>query len=136
MTAVPNWQPGKLYQPNALVIPRASTTLTSGVLNNGGFESGNTGWIFDSTYWRIINTVDSLGSPFQGAYYAQFSGPTHGSINVQRPIVNTRIVPVTPGQVISIKAMVANAARLADAGVAVSIYSWCSPSWVRERSSH
>ena len=129
MTAVPNWQPGKLYQPGALVIPRASTTLTNGVLNNGDFEAGDTGWIIDSPpYWAIKSTTDGFGSPFQGTHYAQFAGPTHGSINVERQIVNTKIVAVTPGQVISIKAMISCAPRPQDAGAAVAIFFWDSTS--------
>lgn len=125
MTAVPNWQPGTLYQPNALVVPRASTTITSGVLDNGNFEDGDTGWIIDSPpYWAIKNTNDAFGAPFQGTYYAQFAGPTHGSINVERQIVNTKIVPVTPGQIISLKAMIASASRPADGGAAVAIFFW------------
>lgn len=125
MSAVPNWQPGKLYQPGALVIPRASTTLTSGVLINGDFEDGDTGWI-KGTRWNILNGVNVHGAPFQGSYYAQFSAyPVYGgSFTADTLIVNERIVPVTPGQVISLKAMIASASRPVDAGSAVRILFW------------
>ena len=123
MTAVPAWLPGNLYQPGDLVIPRSSTVLLDGTLVNGNFEAGDTGWI-KGTKWTISDTLPN--SPFDGTYCANFGGAV--ATTADSHLVNTKIVPCTPGLVISLKAMIASAARPAVNGTSVAIFYWDSSS--------
>lgn len=88
--STPTWQAGTLYQPGALVVPRTSSALTNGSIENATFESGNSGWTLDSGC-AIQNTG---GRAYQGSYYATF-GSWSGA---NRFIVNNVRAPVVPGQ--------------------------------------
>lgn len=88
--STPQWQPGTLYQPGALVVPLTSSALGNGALLNSTFESGNSGWTLDGGC-AIQNTG---GRAYQGTWYATF-GSWSGA---NRVIVNNVRAPVTPGQ--------------------------------------
>lgn len=44
--AIPQWQPGTLYQPGDIVIPITMPSPTSASITNGDFSGGATGWDF------------------------------------------------------------------------------------------
>lgn len=96
--STPKWQPGTLYQPGALVVPATSNALGNGSLQNGNFESGNSGWTLDAGC-AIQNTG---GRAYQGTWYGTF-GSWSGA---NRTIINNVRAPVTPGQPIHAAAFV------------------------------
>jgi hypothetical protein len=81
------WQAGKSYVPGSLVHP-ATAAITTPVLVNPDFESGNTGWTTTGT-WSIDNT----GIPYSGAWDA--------TCTAAGEILNTEVAQVAPGYVVT-----------------------------------
>lgn len=92
----PKWAPGTLYQPGALVVPRTSSTINNGALNNPTFEAGNTGWALDGG----VTINNDPAHAYQGSWCANFGNFASG----QRQMVNTQRAPVSPGQPVSASA--------------------------------
>lgn len=107
--ATPAWQPGNLYAPGSLVVPRTAPQTTWPALENPGFETGN----FDG--WTTVPTgsgtalVDGT-RPFNGSYGArwlgQSGGPGPGGATMVE-IISTVRGRVRPGQVVSVSAVIA-----------------------------
>jgi len=67
--ATPKWQPGKLYAPGALVVPRTTPPEVPSTLTNAGFETGDaTGWTFDPGF------AIATGNPDTGVYCCDQDG--------------------------------------------------------------
>ena len=60
--AIPYWEPGKEYAPNALVLANETGAVSQTDLTNADFEGGGTGWGLGGSA-----TVDNEGGPFEGA---------------------------------------------------------------------
>lgn len=108
--SVNRWQPGKLYHPGALVLPRTDISDAWPVLGNPGFDSG------DFTSWNVVNPGNqgavtvSNARPFQGAYSAFWRGVNVGGNRRQglgMELINTVEAAVRPGQVVTAAAMLA-----------------------------
>lgn len=68
--SVPQWQPGTLYQPGALVRPLTTPAVQSGNVANYDFEFGDSGYWVKGTGFAI----DTLINPaFGGVYTLRFS---------------------------------------------------------------
>lgn len=98
---VPFWQPSTFYSPGATVRPITQPPTSTPVIPNGTFESGNTEWDTE-TNWAIITQAEPDEPPFQGSYYAQFSG---SGASDSRIISETNF-PVRVGQRIKASCMV------------------------------
>jgi hypothetical protein len=71
--ATPKWEPGKLYAPGALVVPRTALPNVPVSLQNPGFETGDaTGWDFDiDNPGETSPNVTNYG-PYNGVYNVMF----------------------------------------------------------------
>lgn len=90
------WQPGKLYQPGALVTPATAPPVVSSALTNGTFEDGDTGWT-KGTGWVIQIDPRHYDGSWSGVF---------GSVTGAAFLTNDNAVPVVPGQTISATAAV------------------------------
>lgn len=91
--ATPKWEPGKLYPPGSLVVPRSSASSALPAIANGGFEDGSTGWTLPAGM-----TVAS-DRPFSGMKSLLVDGVNGLLTAVYDPS------PVTAGTKITAKAM-------------------------------
>lgn len=99
--SIPQWAPGVLTQPGALVKPRSVAPVINSAIPNAGFEEGDTAWTKDQG-WTITNTVYSghNGKPYQGAWYARWVEGDAGGLDWRYLSMSTT-VPVIPGQALS-----------------------------------
>ena len=97
--ATPAWEPGKLYAPGALVVPRSTPPTVVQAIANAGFEDGNVGWGTGGAL--AITTAGAAGRPaYQGTHFATFTGS--GQIVLAESVAHD----ARPGQSISISAYV------------------------------
>ena len=89
--ATPKWQPGRLYPPGSLVVPRTDQGGSSQHITNPGFEDGDTGWN-KTPGWSIVEVPDA----FQGDWVARYTGSGENGLH------SPTAYPVTPGQSITI----------------------------------
>lgn len=102
------WTPSTDYALAALVIPRASATVVQQALTNPGFESGDSGWT-KGTGWTI-----SSGSAYAGSWKAARSNTAGTSL-----LKNNNIVPVAPGQSLTVSVALRTVGSGAEARVGV-----------------
>jgi hypothetical protein len=104
--AIPKWAANTLYQPGAFVLPKSGKLISQSPPTNFSFETDLTGWTI--TYLNGgagPGVVQSTGQAFNGtgsAYWAGAAGSGFKS-SVTAQMVNTNVVPVTPGQKITAK---------------------------------
>lgn len=92
--ATPKWEPGRLYAPGALVVPRATPTPSPQAIVNGDFENGGTNWN-PSGPWAV-NTSAGTGRPaYQGTGFLTYTG------SGQDTITEATGHAVVPGQSVS-----------------------------------
>lgn len=118
--ATQTWQPGKLYQPGALVRPLTAPSVVQSAPTNGDFESGNSGWTLGSGF-----TIDEFGAgaSFDGTFSLQFDDTT----GTGPPTVSTNdnVVPISPGQITTAQCQVqqgASSSGQAGAGLLLNYY--------------
>jgi hypothetical protein len=87
----PQWQPGTLYNPGAVVRRISAPPIVAVPPYNPGFEEGDTGWD-KGLGWAIVSNNDN---PFSGSWTAEKSGVGTALL------LNQNIVQVTPGQSIT-----------------------------------
>ena len=89
--AIPRWQPGRNYQPQAVVQDVNSGALASLVIANSGFESGDQDWVKDSA-WTIQNTAG-----LQGNWRARFipDGTAQTIVSTDRAAIDAGISTIT-----------------------------------------
>lgn len=99
--STPKWQPGKLYAPGSLVVPR--TTAPSGVaaIPNPGFDSDASGWTLIAESGATIAWQSTGG--YQSPGCVKFESP--GSVDRDGSITLATAQPVVPGQSISCSVM-------------------------------
>ena len=111
MTA-PLWQAGTLYPNGSIVQPQTVAPPISTTIPNAGFESGDTGWDKDAG-WTINNT----GEAFTGTWSAEFD-----TTATNRKITGQTLIPVVPGQSITLTCQVQQGASSAgQAGARVAL---------------
>lgn len=91
--ATPKWQPGKLYPPGSLVVPRTDQGASPQHIPNPGFEDGDTGWNKTSG-WAIIENPQA----YQGSWFARYSGTGENGLHCSTDF------NVVPGQTITLSA--------------------------------
>lgn len=91
--ATPKWEPGKLYPPGSLVIPRAETPSGPVAIVNADFEQGDTGWS-KPPGWEIIQNSQS----YQGEWFARYRSSGEASLG------SSTDYEVVPGQSITLSA--------------------------------
>lgn len=108
--STPRWQPGRLYPPGSLVVPR--TTVPSGpvALENPGFEDGPTGWSLTPGY----SIVNDSSQAFTGSRFLRYTG------DGQRATVS-KPYPCSPGSPVSVSAYYRIPGRGDTAGFAVGL---------------
>lgn len=89
--ATPKWQPGRLYPPGSLVVPRTSRPSSPQSIPNPGFEEGDTGWN-KSSGWAIIENEQA----YQGNWLARYSGSGEGGLHCGTDF------DVVPGQSVTV----------------------------------
>lgn len=117
--ATQTWQPGKLYQPGALVRPLTTPPVVQSAPDNADFEAGDDGWTLGSGF-----TIDEFGAgtSFDGTFSLQFDETTPTTPNTT---VNENVVPVTPGQTTTAQCQVqqgASSSGQAGAGLLLNYY--------------
>jgi hypothetical protein len=90
--ANPIWTPGTFYVPGATVRPATTPAISSPAIPNAAFESGAVEWTTEAN-WSITTEQDNE-TPFQGSFYAMFSG----SGASESRIVSQTTFPVRVGQ--------------------------------------
>jgi hypothetical protein len=84
----PAWQPGRLYQPGALVTRATAQRVITAELDNGDFEAGDTGWTLDPAFSIVQNETR-----FSGAWSL-----TAGAFVGTQYATNDDVTPVIPGR--------------------------------------
>lgn len=111
MTA-PLWQAGTLYPNGSIVQPQTVAPPVSTTIPNPGFESGDVDWDKDAG-WTINNT----GESFTGSWSAEFNATA-----TDRKITGQTLIPVVPGQSITLTCQVQQGASSAgQAGARVAL---------------
>lgn len=93
--ATPKWQPGRLYPPGSLVVPRTDVVPGATALTNPGFEDGLTGWgtIGGGAPPAGWHAESGTGEAYTGSGCARWSGPeTDGEY-----LWNEAVLSVGPG---------------------------------------
>lgn len=111
------WQPGKLYQPGALVRPLTTPPTVQSAPNNPDFESGNTGWTLSAGF--AIGSFGA-GTSFGGSFSLRYS-QTNAAVFTA---VNTNVVPVVPGHVINASCQVQQGSSAAGQAGGGLILNW------------
>lgn len=89
--ATPKWQPGRLYPPGSLVVPRTAQGGSSQHITNPGFEDGDTGWN-KGPGWSIIENPQA----YEGNWFARYVGSGQAGLDTLATYA------VTPGQRITL----------------------------------
>lgn len=105
---IPVWQPGTLYQPGAIVLPRTAPGNATVALTNPGFESNGTGW----TTSGATASYSSL-HPYAGSKSLTFY-TSDGDPTVSYEALNDTAPAATDGAVVTASAAI----KLATQGVA------------------
>lgn len=99
--AAPKWQPGKLYAPGSLVVPRTALPTDPVALQNPGWETG------DTTGWDVELSQTGTGfagvrakDPHDGAYIYALDG-TSGSFNATVTALNKEQPACAEGTIIT-----------------------------------
>lgn len=66
--ATPSWQPGRLYPPGSLVVPRTAAGSSAQAIANPSFEDGDAGWSFGAN-WEVVE-----GSAYVGGRFLRYTG--------------------------------------------------------------
>lgn len=91
----PIWTPGTFYTPGATVVPATTPAISAPEIPNGNFEQGNIEWTTEANWSIVLEQTDQGPEPpFQGLYYAMFSG----SGASESRIVSLTKFPVRVGQ--------------------------------------
>lgn len=102
--SVPFWQPGKLYQPGALVQAVGAGAIAQEAPTNAGFESGDTSWTD-----KAVNFTIGAGTAFEGSNRLRFAAEL---VTVTtRYCRNDDRKPVFGGQIVSGSAKVQTGAN-------------------------
>lgn len=107
--ATPQWQPGTLYEPGALVVPRTAPAPATLPLQNPGAETGTLdGWNID-IFGGSGTATASGAKKFTGGFAFFWQGSSGGGPagGVEATWVNATVGPVRPGQSVSASAMMA-----------------------------
>lgn len=96
----PEWQPGKLYAPGSLVVPRASALGGPQAIPNGGFDADATGWTLSSSGGTIAWSATGGYTSFGCLRYSSSGGGDSDGF-----FVSDTLFPVSPGQSITASAM-------------------------------
>lgn len=111
--STPQWSPGTLYNPGALVTPLTAPPVGTEQPTNNNFDAGDSGWD-KGTGWSIVNTDGHFDGDYAAVYPSQ-SGD-HATIN-------DLAVDVTPGLVINAQCMVNTTGNsVSSGGAAVRVY--------------
>lgn len=111
--ATPKWNPGQLYPPGSLVVPRTVAPPINTEITNAGFESGDaTGWTFG------IGMSVSTARRYAGAYSLRCTG-TAGTVFAVH-----ESVPCSPGQAITASCMYHQGAADSDRNVGCVALIW------------
>ena len=102
--AYPIWQPGALYQPGDIVVPITMPAPSSTVVQNGGFNSGASGW----DYGGDVEYFNGYG--FSGNASLRLSGNQPGGTALNQTQL---VVPV--GKQITASCMIQQGASIAGA---------------------
>jgi hypothetical protein len=111
----PNWQPGTIYAPGALVQPASAIAPVPDQVTNGGFESGNTDWSLASGF--SIGEFGN-GTHFQGTWSLQWDLTGNGRA------INTNFTEVVPGQTINANCQVQQGASSSGQAGARAEIAW------------
>ena len=95
--AVPQWAPGTLYQPGAVVQRRSALPVVQDAPSNASFESSGTDWTAGTEWGYSAGVPGVIPNAFQGSLSAVVNGAFIGTSY----IINDNLVPVVPGQVIN-----------------------------------
>lgn len=99
----PAWEPGKLYPPGSLVVPRTTAPVTAVPVTNGGFESGDlTGWSY-TTVGGSETLVVVAANPYAGVYAAYWEGGNGSGSEggIECIAVSDDRAPVNVGQLVT-----------------------------------
>lgn len=99
--STPKWEPGKLYPPGSLVVPRAEGGVTQSQLTNPGFDTDASGWNLTAGTGGTIGWAATGGYQSPGCiHYTSPGGPlSDGQVECATDY------PVIPGQRIDASAM-------------------------------
>lgn len=86
------WQPGRFYNPGALVRPLTAPPTVQSAPDNPDFEDGNTGWTLDTGF-----TIGEFGAAFTGTFSLEYD-PGDATLRV---VLNDNVVPASPGLVVN-----------------------------------
>src|SRR5690606_13501845 len=102
--ATPKWEPGKLYPPGSLVVPR--TTLPPGPVqvSNGGFAADADGWVLNE-YHADATLVWSATGGYQSPGCIRFTCVNNPIPTGEGLLATSALFPVKPGQQITAQAM-------------------------------
>lgn len=89
--STPAWQPGHLYPPGSLVVPRTAPASMPQAIPNPGFEDGDEEWN-KTTGWSIVQVSDA----YQGSWIARYSGTGESGLHCDTEFA------VVPGQSITL----------------------------------
>lgn len=102
--ATPKWEPGKLYPPGSLVVPR--TTLPPGPVqvSNGGFDTDADDWVLNE--YHVDATLEwSATGGYQSAGCIRFTCVNNPIPTGEGLLATDALFPVKPGQQITAQAM-------------------------------
>lgn len=100
--ATPAWEPGKLYAPGALVVPRAAAPAGPVAVPNGTFDTDAAGWTMTPGAGASIGWSATGGYQSPGCVRCQSAG---GASSDSTMALTGGSYPVTPGQTVSASAM-------------------------------
>lgn len=103
----PQWNPGFLYQPGDIVVPRSTSIVTQQQPNNPSFEDVLNHWTQSSQFGSgtITAATDNVFDGTHSAYFAGANG-TGPKNSVYTTLQNDYKAPVTPGQIINFSCMI------------------------------
>lgn len=101
--STPKWQPGTLYIPGSIVVPRSSNVVTQVSPNNPSFESGLTHWAQSNLSGSTGTVVATSSQAFDGSESAMLTGATGSELRGSGSVLllNDFQAPVKPGQTIN-----------------------------------
>lgn len=117
--ATPKWEPGKLYPPGSLVVPRTDGSTSQAQLPSPGFDANADGWTFSAGAGGSIawSATGGYQSPGCIRYASTGGGSSDGRFTIADP------VQVVPGQSITASAMFRLAVGPGGFGASLS-FSW------------
>lgn len=99
MADVPIWTAGSLKQPGDLVRPTNSGVVSQPPLDNPSMDDGNSGWT-DTGLGSF--TIDTDPPIFDGTYSMKLGWTDNPNGQVLH-VVNDELLPVTPGQIVTLR---------------------------------